>query len=316
MIHNKDVIKSMLRPLTLIVFALTFSLKVQAEVIFEGYYKVTLSGVHAGYVIQRYEFDATQKLFTGKAFTYVRITPDGKQFINESLVAKANDKFQPVSYNYSGLIASLNEQTGRIENNVTLIDATFQGQKMTLKGLKSGKNFSSKTTYPQGAFLSNFLLQLMLQKGLAVGRNFRFEAIAEETGMVHKGQVQIVAEEQFKGANAFKINWAYKDVESTSYISTNGNALGTESPAQKVAQVLVANPSEATAGFTLPQQSIKKIFGNIPAGNVHDFAKPKSSTTSTPPEPVNDGTNSAAKVAPPAVIVKPPAESNTPTKSQ
>jgi hypothetical protein len=335
--HIQDLNKLLLRSVALLAILVTFSLKVEAEVLFEGYYKVSLSGVHSGYVIQRYELDANKKTFTGTSFAYVRVSPDGKQFLNESIVAKANDKFQPLSYNYSGLIAAQNEQTGRIENRINVIDATFAGQKMTLKGLLNGKNLASTTAYPKGAFLSNFLIYLMLQNGFKVGKSFEFNAISEEEGKVNKGFVRIVAEEPFKGVGSYKIDWSLKDMKSISYISNTGNALATESPAQKVTQELVATPSEATAGFTLPQESIKKIFGGIPLGNVNVLAEQKSggkpavspltagaaavtataATSTTGDSMASPSDPSHAATNPPAVIIKPPNSSSpSPTSSR
>lgn len=280
MLHCSQFIKSTVTLLATVFAFTVFSHKVEAETIFEGYYKVGLSGTHSGYVIQRYEFDAKKKEFAGSYFAYVRLSPDGKQYLNESLVAKSDEAFHPIKYNYSKLSNELDPaKPGKIRPLVTTIDATFKKTKdgknlqATMTGIKDGKNFSAKPIMDKNMFLSNFLLYLMLQKGLTAGRNFAFEAVAEESGEVQKGQVQIKSEEKFRNIASFKIDWTYKETRSISFIATTGEALATESTTQGVTQELVASKELATAGFTFPEKSVKGVFGNIPEGKINAVYK-------------------------------------------
>ena len=258
---------------------LSFSQKVEAEVLFEGYYKVTLSGVHAGYVIQRYEFDAKKKEFTGMSYAYVRFTPDGKQFLTESLVAKADDAFHPLSYQFSGLTTESDPATGQIKNKISSIDGKFKkvGDKTegALTGLKDGKNFRNTIKFERGVFLSNFLIYLMLNKGFKAGVGGGFKALAEESGEVSSGKYKIEKEEKHKGIDAFKIKWDFKNMESISFISATGQALATESPAQGVAQELVATRAAAVGALPFAEKSVKALFGAIPEGQKNSIAEKK-----------------------------------------
>lgn len=287
-----------------------FSHKVEADLLFEGYYKVTLTGVHAGYVIQRYEFDAAKKVFTGTSFSYVRLNADGKQFLNESLVAKSSDAFIPISYLFSGLYADKDPATGQIKNRITSIDANFKkvGDKTQaqMKGLLDGKNFKNTLTFSRKVFLSNFLIYLILQNGLKTGKSFQFEALAEETGKIGCGIAQIKEEKKLSGIDSFKMIWDFKQSQPTlaclnsinlkesfneSFLAASGNPLSTDSPAQGVRQELVATKEAAVASLPFAEKSIKALFGDIPKGQKNTVAeKIGNASTTTGATPAGSST--------------------------
>lgn len=284
--HSLKFTKTSILLLAATLVTLSFSHKVEAELLFEGYYKVSLSGTHAGYVIQRYELDPAKKQFTGKSYAYIRLTPDGKQFLNESLVAKADDAFHPLSYQFSGLMAERDPATDKIKNKVTTIDASFKkvGTKTqgTFKGLRDGKDFRSTLSFDRGVFLSNFLLYLWLQKGFKVGLAGGFKAIAEESAEVADGNYKIEKEVKHRGVDAFKINWKFKGVSSESMISVTGNALSTQAPAQGVVQELVQSRAEAVGSLPFAEKSIKALFGSIPEGKKNTLAEAGSAPAAKP----------------------------------
>lgn len=293
LLHSFQITKSTLALLVVLASTTLFSHKVEADVLFEGYYKVGLSGVHSGYFVQRYEFDDKKKEFKGSSFAYVKLSPDGKQYLNESLVAVCDQAFSPIKYQYSEMRSESDPaKPGKLKSTVSTIDASFtklkdgriQGK---LTGIKNGKNYSAKPVMDKHMFLSNFLLYLMLQKGIQAGRGFAFEAIAEETGEPQKGQAQIKNEEKWHGISAYKMDWVYKDIRSISYLSTTGEALATEATTQGVSQELVATKAEAVANFTFPEKSIKALFGSIPEGKVNAVYKEANKPAPKPaPTPV------------------------------
>jgi hypothetical protein len=289
--HTLESIKTSLLLLATLTLVSVFSHKVEAEVLFEGYYKVSLSGVHSGYIIQRYELDAAKKQFTGMSYAYIRLSPDGKQFLNESLVAKSDDAFHPISYLFSGIMTEKDPDTEQIKNKITSIDGTFKkvGNKTqgTFKGLRDGKNFRNTLTFDRGVFLSNFLLYLWLQKGFKVGFSAGFKALAEESAEVADGSYKIEKEAKVKNIDAFQIKWKFKGMESLSFISVTGQALSTESSAQGVTQELVSTREAAVGPLPFAEKSVKALFGAIPEGKKNTIAeasaKPAPSIASPPP---------------------------------
>src|ERR1700678_942779 len=71
-----------------------------AQVLFEGYSKVILDGVHVGYVVQRFEFDSKKKEFT--TAYYLKTGANGGN-ITESLKARSTEGLRPISYQYTSL---------------------------------------------------------------------------------------------------------------------------------------------------------------------------------------------------------------------
>jgi hypothetical protein len=247
-----------------------------AEVHFEGYYKVTIAGVHTGYAIQRFDFDTGAKQFTSTYYVYVRTSPDGKKFTTESLVAKSNEKFEPISYQYTAIL----------EGNPIQIDAKFNGLNMTAVMKRAGKPTTIKRDLPKGSFLSTMLLQLILQNGLKTGKGFSFNAVAEEDAEVRPGTARVVGEMKYKNRDAFRLEYEFKGINSVAYIDTAGQVLFSEAPAQSVSTELVSDPSQARLNFSFPEKTLKTLFGGLPTGQKNSLTgseaqQPKSSPAPT-----------------------------------
>src|SRR5258708_6452319 len=122
-----------------------------------------------------------------------------------------------------------------------------------------------KETYkvPPGTFLSTFAGYLLLQSGMKVGKKFTYSAIAEEEGDAYNGEALIKGEEKFAGQTVFKIENTFKKQKFVTYVTPAGDVLGIVMPANKIKQILVAKPSEATEGFPIPNKSLVLTFGNI-----------------------------------------------------
>ncbi len=255
------------------IFLLFFSpaLLAKSEVMFEGYFKIKVGEKHVGYTVQRYTFDSKKKQFRSTYF--IQTTKDAGG-INESLEAIANDKFQPVSYNY----------TAKVGNSVKIIDASFEKNVMTAT-IGNGKtsNKIQKKIQP-GTFLSTFLAYLMLQKGYEAGKKFSYQAIAEEDAEIHNGEALIKEKIKYKGKDSYRILNSFKNSQFISYVSPKGEVFGTSSPVQKLSTELVAQPAEATQGLIVPSQSLKILFKSVPLGKVNPMVgtSKDSSTTQKP----------------------------------
>jgi hypothetical protein len=240
-----------------------------AEILFEGYSKILSNGSAIGYIISKYEFDAKSKKFIS---TYFLKTAGKGTEITESLKATANAELAPISYEYTTIVGK----------EVKTIDAKFVGQKMTAQ-VKAGKKTQTiRKDLPKGAFLSTFLVYLMLKskEGLKTDSNYDYQAIAEEDAEVYKGQATVGKEEAFLGLKSFKVQNKFKDVRFVSYVNERGEVLGTNSVGQGVSTELVPDPALATKGFPMSEAILKNLFGEVPAGKTNMLAK--SGTTKPP----------------------------------
>lgn len=269
----------MLRNTVIGILVLFFSpaLLAKSEVMFEGYFKIKVGEKHVGYTVQRYEFDAKKKQFRSTYFIQTSKEAGG---INESLEAVANDKFQPISYNY----------TAKVGNSVKIIDAKFENSVMTATVGNGKISQKVQKKIKPGTFLSTFLAYLMLQKGYEAGKKFSYQAIAEEDAEIHGGEALIKEQLKYKGMDAFRILNSFKGSQFVSYVSPKGEVYGTSSPVQKLSTELVGQAAEATQGLMVPSKSLKMLFKTVPRGKVNPMVKVEG--------PKNKGVNKAGKPLP------------------
>lgn len=251
------------------------------EILFEGYYKVLADKVHAGFLVQRYEFDPKAKRFTTAYFIKTGALAGNLQ---ESLKAVSNEKFQPISFQYTS-------QTG---GKIKLIDATFAKNLMTGSISDGNQKAKLKKSIPKGVFLSSFLGYLMLQNGYKVGKKFTYSAIAEENAEIVNGEAFLKSEEKMGDHQVFRILNRFKGSEFVSYVTSKGEIITTDSLSQKISTELVAKPEEATVGQMVPNKTLITLFGKIPEGKENPVAKKTDSaakpTTQAPvaPQPKPD----------------------------
>lgn len=267
-----------------------------AAILFEGWSKVLISGKHVGYIVQRYDFDEKKKEF--REIHFLKTNPESGG-LSESLVARADASFKPVSYQYTSMTGA----------KATLIDASFKGDKMTAMVTEGKEKKTVKNTLPKGAFLSTFLGYVMLQgkEGLKKGVKYSYEGILEESGLITKGEAYISDEETVDGIPAFRILNTINGSKFISLASHKAEILGTVSPSAGVQTVLVATLEEAVAGFGLNNAALTRLFGSVPKGKENEIARrasmPKAKTTPA-----------AAVAAPPASAPVPaPVATPTPT---
>lgn len=269
------------------VFSLFFSLYTSstvADVIFEGYAKINAGSKQIGYYVQRYEFDPKKKQFI--SLNFIRTNPAGGD-ITESLKAVANDKFQPVSYQY----------TSKVGDRVKVIDAEFKGKTMNFIVSDGASKNTFTRKLPEGTFLSTFLQYLMLQNGYKVGKKFVYSAISEEDGEVHQGEALIKEEMKLNDVDGFRVLNQFKNSQFISFITPKGEVLGTVSPLQDISTELVSRPEEAITGQMVQNKTLSLLFGKVPEGKKNILAKKKSDAI---PNETKAPTAPAATNPPPA----------------
>ncbi len=245
-----------------------------SQIMFEGYYSIKADGAPIGYSIQRYEFDNKSKTFLNTTFMRLKM---GEKVIQESLKAKANNKLQPISYQY----------TSQIDDQLKAIDASFSGQIMKLK-ISDGKKVREEThKIPKDTFLSSFLVYVMLQKKLPLNQAFKYSGVAEEEGASYWGKAWLKSKETKGKLTVFTVLNSFKGDEFKSQLAAvphpdpnekdkyvKGEVLSTEFPKNKITTELVASPNLATEGQVLPNKTLTMLFSGIPAGKVNLVATP------------------------------------------
>jgi len=283
------------------VLQLGLNMFAQADVWFEGYSRVLSGGVQVGFIINKYEFDAKKKQITS---TYLFKTNELGGNITESLKAVAKDDFTPVSYEFTTLAAGVPK----------LIDAKFTKGKMTGTIKEGSKITKINRDMPKGAFLSTFLVYVMLKgpKGLAPDVKYDYQAIAEEDGTFVKGTAFVKSQEELSGIKVFKILNEFKGVKFIAYSTEKGEVLSTKSPVQSIATELVPQSTMATNGQAVPTSLMQALFGEVPLGVTNAITQkfqnnPKAFRSTEVVSPENAAKDKAPVPVPPATP-PPPAE--------
>lgn len=231
----------------------------KAEILFEGYYKVTQLKKHIGFLVLRHEIDEKTKNF--KTTSFIKLGKGGYN-LTESYQAVSDSELAPVSINY--LAAG--------DKTTKTIDVKFQGDKMTGTVIENGKKTKVSEKVTKGTFLSSALYYLMLKSkdGLKTGSKFDYAAITEEGPVVMSGTVEVDKQMVTQGTTQLlKISNNFAGSAYTNLVTTRGEVFSAQTPATSIESELVKNKDDATAGVKLASGMLEKIFGNKPEGKTN-----------------------------------------------
>lgn len=247
------------RLLIVVLLQISFLNLSQAEILFEGYYKVSQFKKHIGFFILRNEIDSKTKQF--KTTSFLRLGKNGFN-MTESLTAISTTDFKPLSYSY------LATDGGKSKT----IDMTFKGDMMTGLVLDNGEKAKISKKLPKGTFLSSSLYYMMLnsKEGLKTGTKFEFNAVAEELGDVTKGTSTIEKKMVSRGIlQLLKANNSFAGMEYENYLTNQGQNISALTPATGIETELMKNSEEAIQGVKVSAGTLEKVFGSIPSGKIN-----------------------------------------------
>jgi hypothetical protein len=243
-----------------------FSGILHAEILFEGYYKVTQFKKHIGFLILRHELDTKKMQYKTTSFT--KLGKNGFD-MTESYQAVSSATLAPISLNY--LAAS-------DKKNTKTIDATFKDGKMTGTVVENGKTTKLNQKINKDVFLSSALYYLMLNSkdGLKTDSKFDYSAITEEGPVVMNGNVVIDKKMETQGSlQLMKIKNTFAGPEYENLVTNKGEVVSASTPATSIETVLVKSSDEATEGIKLAAGTLEKVFGEIPAGKANVYQPTK-----------------------------------------
>lgn len=233
----------------------------QAQVLFEGYSKVLSGKDHVGYSIVKYEFDKNKKQFIST--TFLKTNEKGGN-LTESLKAYSTEDLKPLSYQYTNLQGA----------QAKTIDAKVEKGKL-IAVIQGAKKETITKDLGKGKFFSTFLSYVMLRspEGFKADTKYEYEAIAEEDAAIYKGITYIKNLEENKGMKALKVLNEFKDIQFLSYVTPKGETISTSAPSAQISSELVATASEATGKIPIPSSTLKKLFGEVPAGLINPVSE-------------------------------------------
>jgi hypothetical protein len=246
--------------------AVVFSQFVKAEVLFEGYYKVSQFKKHIGFLILRHELDGKTKHF--KTTSYTRLAKNGFD-MTESYQAVSDAQLMPISLNY--LAAS-------DKKNTKTIDVIFKKLKMSGTVIEDGKKININKEIQKDQFFSSALYYLLLNRkeGLKTDLAFDFKAITEEGPVVLPGKVVIDKKMITQGTlQLLKATNNFAGPEYENLITPRGEIISGFTPSTNIESQLVKDSKEATEGIKISASNLEKIFGNVPVGKINVYSAGK-----------------------------------------
>ena len=251
-----------MRALLLVTLLFVFSPLLNAEILFDGYYKVTQFKKHIGFMVLRHEMDAKTKEF--KTTSFMRLGKNGFD-MTESYQAVSDINLYPTKLNY---LAAEGKGTTKT------IDVVFKKQKMTGTAVENGKKTKLNEKIPKGTFLSSALYYLMLKSkdGLKTDSKFDFSAITEEGPTIQTGTVAVEKKMVTQGTlQLLKIHNKFAGSEYDNLVTTKGEVVSAITPSTSIETELVKTSTEATEGIKMTAGMLEKIFGEVPAGKVNVY---------------------------------------------
>lgn len=252
--------------LTTATVILTLSLQLKAEVLFDGYYKVTQFKKHIGFLVLKHEIDDKTKEF--KTISYIKLSKGGFD-MTETYQAVSDSTFLPLRLSY---VATQGKKTKTVA-------AEFKNQKIIGTVTEDGKKIKLNDSFPKGAFFSSALYYLMLQskEGLKTGTNFDYVGITEEGPVAIKGTVQVDKKMVTQGTNQLmKVTNGFAGAVYDNLVNGRGEVISATTPATSIESELVKNPADAMDGVQISKGTLEKIFGQLPEGKTNSlFTKGK-----------------------------------------
>ena len=248
---------------SLLIFIFLLTPLAQAEILFEGYYKVTQFKKHIGFLILRHEIETKTQNF--KTTSFIKLAKGGFD-LTETYQAVSDQELAPLSISYLAVG----------DKKTKTIDVKFKDQQMTGSVSEDGKKIKVSEKVPKGVFLSSALYYLMLRSpgGLKTDSTFDYSAITEEGPVVMSGTVKVDKKMVTEGPHQLlKINNRFAGSDYDNWVSTRGEVIRAATPATSIESALVRDPQEALEGIKLSSGTLEKVFGNKPTGQQNIFSQ-------------------------------------------
>ncbi len=249
-----------------VVLLLLLSTSARAEILFDGYYKVTQFKKHIGFLVLRHELDAKTKQFKTTSFT--KLAKNGFD-MTESYQAVSDSSLAPLSISYLAVSDKKNTKT---------IEVSFKKSMMTGTAVENGKATKISQKMEKDVFLSSALYYLMLNSkgGLKTDSKFDFKAITEEGPVAMPGTVKVESKMVTQGSlQLLKVQNKFAGSEYENLITTKGEVVSAITPATSIETELVKSSDEALEGIKIASGTLEKIFGEIPAGKTNVYQPKK-----------------------------------------
>lgn len=243
-------------PMLVLLTTLLLSVSSQAQVLFEGYYRILQQNQPIGYSVQKYESDQKAQQF--KSTVFIKTNAQGGN-VTESITTVSDLGLNPIRFNYTGIIGKTNRT----------IDAEVQNGQLLVTIKENGKTSKNVEKLEPGLFLSGVLIYSILRspEGLKPSASYTYKAIAEEDASITQGKAIVGEAQMYRGKiRSYRVENEFKGTKFVSFVTETGEVLSTTAPLQGITTELVPLADMATRGQVVPQKALQTLFGSHPKG--------------------------------------------------
>jgi hypothetical protein len=235
------------------------SFSAQAKVLFEGYYKLEVKGVHRGYMAIQHSLDEKKN---ERTFTYYQYKKIGKEITQSGVTTTSTADYKPLSYRSY-------EWDGK--------SSVYVEGKFGTKGLELTK-YDGRTNkvlevlpgkpVPPMAIFSALVSQVQARNvsDYKDGYSVAFNGLSEESAQFDHGEFKVLRSNPSGGQMIFQVLAIFMNEPFEFFTFRNGEVAGTRSQIQDQITYLVANREEAVKDFGLQEEPLKTLFKTVPFG--------------------------------------------------
>ena len=242
---------------------LLLPIQAYAKVLFEGFYKVEVKGVHAGYTIIRHSIDEEQK---ERTIAYYWMKQVGAVTSLTGVSATSTTDFKPIRY--------LAWHTG--DGSIDVKNGVFKGGKLHVtrtieKGGRRRVVASERKSVSPDVIFSSLVSQMQAANSNYLVSEYKaFDGLAEETSTVSLSWFMILRSDTdtVKGQTVYQVVCQFLNESFEFFTNRDGEVLGTRSSLMNQITYLVPNRDEAIGIFGLNERLLLKTFGDIPKQGV------------------------------------------------
>lgn len=247
---------------------LLLPIEAHAKILFEGFYKVEIKGVHSGYTIIRHSLDENKN---ERTFAYYWMKQVGAVVTLTGVSTTSTTDFKPIRYlAWEALDGDVTYTRGVFEGGKVHVTRTVEkgnGERIVASG--------SKRVPPESIFSSLISQIVAARTDYRVGEYYRFDGVAEESSTFTPGLFTIRESYAAAGQTVYRVACHFLNERFEFFTTRDGEVLGTRADSMNQITYLVSNREEALGTFRLNAELLVKTFGDVPK---HGVGNPPAST--------------------------------------
>lgn len=232
-------------------------LSVQAEIVFEGFYRIERVGRHVGFSVVREEYDAVKKI---RSFRYFVHTLDQDSKLRQIRgFSEHRENFEPILSDYREDEAGKKSRT----------QISFTKKSFRIKQDVDGKKTERSGELRAHEVLRTIAHRVVHSMSFAKGKAISYQAIRDDDGTHRKGQVQILDVNKVGSRTIFQIVDDYEFSPEESWVTDSGEIVRNRNPKAGVISFLVADLKSAAGDLSFSPSDLVPFFDSPPEGKAN-----------------------------------------------